>query len=328
MYQPTGKSTRVHQSENGWAYEYCNWEERDPNTRIMAPAGGYFKGLGIDVKFQNGPIPPGQVANGGFVEDLLYCVKYRMEHYQGLDGDSEGAFACYENAMILKSVNDALTWCKKRTDSRKKQGVEGTLMQHESDESEPVERVGSPAPRGGPKGPDDSQLAENRELARKLWGENPPDAAHPPLPDNSAVISDEDAPSGLPLPIYRNPADQRVDSENLPIARVFVTNADGERMEIPAQQETIVPAAAKTDDPAEMQRRSCDLVMNGHVDFLAQAYEAIYHQAFAAYMVQADLRDDYSFTEKTLGADRCATYVAGRSMGAMFDWDSIGELTG
>ena len=82
-----------------------------------------------------------------------------------------------------------------------------------------------------------------------------------------------------------------------------------------------------TNEPDEMQRRACDLTMNGHVDWLAQAYEAIYHQAYKAYMKQAESRGR-SFTEMNKGADRCATYIAGRSMGAMFDWNSIGTLTG
>lgn len=86
-----------------------------------------------------------------------------------------------------------------------------------------------------------------------------------------------------------------------------------------------------TNEPDEMQRRACDLTMNGHVEWLAQAYANLYYAAFWEFVCENRKKkddDQLIFTDESKGADRCATYIAGRSMGAMFDWNNIGTLTG
>ena len=87
------------------------------------PAGGWARGTGIDIKFQNGPLGRGadrSAPNGAFIEDLLQIVVYRLQYYQG------SKFACRENALALTKVQEALHWLNHRTADRERRGVEGT----------------------------------------------------------------------------------------------------------------------------------------------------------------------------------------------------------
>lgn len=90
------------------------------------PAGGFVKGVGIDINFQNGPlgrdgerIPP----NGAFVEDLIEVVIQRIEHYQSA---ASGKFRCRENAIAITKLEEAGLWLDKRTRDRESRQVEGT----------------------------------------------------------------------------------------------------------------------------------------------------------------------------------------------------------
>ena len=97
------------------------------------PAGGFVKGVGIDINWQNGPLGTGETRhepNGAFVEGVLKGLIERMNYYQGYDKikerDARGKFWCKENEMALNHLIEALMWLNKRTKDREDRGVEGT----------------------------------------------------------------------------------------------------------------------------------------------------------------------------------------------------------
>lgn len=86
------------------------------------PAGGYVKGTGIDIKWQDGPLGRGadrKEPNGAFVEGVLGAVVARIMYYQT-------KFPCRENALALTKIEEALLWLNKRTQDREAREVEGT----------------------------------------------------------------------------------------------------------------------------------------------------------------------------------------------------------
>lgn len=90
------------------------------------PAGGYTHGLGIEIKWQNGPLGRGTeriAPNGAFVEGVIAAAIDRIEHYQTA---SEGRFKCRENALAITKLEEALMWLNKRTMDREARAVEGT----------------------------------------------------------------------------------------------------------------------------------------------------------------------------------------------------------
>lgn len=74
---------------------------------------------GLDVYFQNGPIPEEGV-NGVTQEVLLAIVVDRLRCFQ------TGPFACKENACALTHIEEAMHWLQQRTIARMRRGVEGT----------------------------------------------------------------------------------------------------------------------------------------------------------------------------------------------------------
>ncbi|MGH3283058.1 MAG: hypothetical protein ACRDNW_28560 [Trebonia sp.] len=87
------------------------------------PAGGFSRGSGIDIRWQNGPLGRGanrQEPNGAFVEGVIQAARGRLQHYQ------LGKFACRENALALTKLEEALHWLNHRTADREDRGVEGT----------------------------------------------------------------------------------------------------------------------------------------------------------------------------------------------------------
>lgn len=86
---------------------------------------------GINLKFQLGVVPS-VGPNGVTLEALLAVCQHRLEHFQA------GQFACAENAEALHHIQRALAALHRRTDNRIEQGIEGTNLQHRSDESTPV----------------------------------------------------------------------------------------------------------------------------------------------------------------------------------------------
>lgn len=91
------------------------------------PGGGFFRGLGISIEWQNGPRKSeigGELMqpNGAFVEDAILAAKQRLEFFQNA---SFGKFACRENALAITKLDEALHWLDHRTKDRKERGVEG-----------------------------------------------------------------------------------------------------------------------------------------------------------------------------------------------------------
>lgn len=87
------------------------------------PAGGHAKGVGIDIRWQNGPLGRDEdriAPNGAFVEHVMEIAKARLEHYQ------DSPFECEENQIAIDHLRDALRALNGRTARREKAGVEGT----------------------------------------------------------------------------------------------------------------------------------------------------------------------------------------------------------
>lgn len=95
------------------------------NDENGMPAGGYVRGKGIDIDWQNGPLVHPETGerleqSGAFVEDVLRAVIQRVEYYQSTQ------FACRENALAITKMQEALHWFQHRTADREERGVEGT----------------------------------------------------------------------------------------------------------------------------------------------------------------------------------------------------------
>lgn len=92
------------------------------------PAGGFARGTGIEIEWQNGPLAwvQGDTAggrlepNGAFVEGVIAAALGRLEYYQSTP------FRCRENALAITKLEEALLWLGKRTADRIARGVEGT----------------------------------------------------------------------------------------------------------------------------------------------------------------------------------------------------------
>lgn len=101
--------------------DFQNFEDDNGN-----PAGGYAKGLGFEIYYQNGPLAVDGVRvepNGAFVETVLLALIKRLNYYQAVSG---GKFACRENALAITRLEEGLHWLKERTRDRERRGVEGT----------------------------------------------------------------------------------------------------------------------------------------------------------------------------------------------------------
>ena len=96
---------------------------RHENDADGNPAGGHTTGVGIDVRWQDGPLGRGadrREPNGAFVEGVIAAAVDRLEYYQ------RSRFACRENALALTKLQEALHWCEHRTREREAREVEGT----------------------------------------------------------------------------------------------------------------------------------------------------------------------------------------------------------
>lgn len=90
------------------------------------PAGGIVTGVGLEIRWQNGPLGRGVVRkepNGAFVETVLAAAKQRLEFYQAV---SDGKFKCPENNVAIGFLNGALEALSLRTKDRVAREVEGT----------------------------------------------------------------------------------------------------------------------------------------------------------------------------------------------------------
>lgn len=87
------------------------------------PAGGYVRGTGLEIEWQNGPLGRGDdrlAPSGAFVETVIAAAKQRIEYYQA------SQFACRENALAITKLDEALHWLNSRTSRRESSGTEGT----------------------------------------------------------------------------------------------------------------------------------------------------------------------------------------------------------
>ena len=90
------------------------------------PAGGYARGTGMAIEWQNGPLGRGaerQEPTGAFVETVLAAVRQRIEFYQTAQNKK---FACRENAIAITKIEEAMMWLDSRTKAREVRQVEGT----------------------------------------------------------------------------------------------------------------------------------------------------------------------------------------------------------
>ena len=97
------------------------------------PGGGQTYGRGFCIAWQRGPlknieptvrsdtIPKKSQPNGAFVEEIIEAAIDRLEFYQ------EGKFKHPENEHAICMLKSAIDALNRRTRSRKKRGVEGTL---------------------------------------------------------------------------------------------------------------------------------------------------------------------------------------------------------
>lgn len=90
------------------------------------PAGGFVRGTGIRIDWQNGPLgrgPDRKPPNGAFVEDVIAAALQRLEFYQEANGQ---AFSCKENALAIAHLHAALRELDSRTQRREADQTEGT----------------------------------------------------------------------------------------------------------------------------------------------------------------------------------------------------------
>ena len=89
------------------------------------PSGGETAGIGIAIKWQNGPLGRGETRkepNGAFVENVIQAAIGRLQFYQAAMG---GKFACRANDHAITKLEEALMWLEKRTADREAREVEG-----------------------------------------------------------------------------------------------------------------------------------------------------------------------------------------------------------
>ncbi len=92
-------------------YQVCGFTGENPLIHKIPPA--------LNIIFQNGPITENGV-NGITQEILLEICADRLRSFQS------GPFACRENAIALKKIEEAQMWLQKRTRDRMARNVEGT----------------------------------------------------------------------------------------------------------------------------------------------------------------------------------------------------------
>ena len=97
--------------------------ESHATDTIGNPTGGTTTGLGISVKWQDGPLGRGDerhLPNGAFVEGVIAAALGRLYFYQ------TSKFKCRENALAITKLEEAIHWLDHRTQERDGRGVEGT----------------------------------------------------------------------------------------------------------------------------------------------------------------------------------------------------------
>jgi len=81
--------------------------------------GGYTTGIGLDIRWQDGPLVNGK-ANGATLEDVIGACMDRLDVFQN-NNHSKNLF----NAQALVYLENALSTLHERTKDRALRGVEG-----------------------------------------------------------------------------------------------------------------------------------------------------------------------------------------------------------
>ena len=92
------------------------------------PAGGETMGVGINIRWQDGPLgrgPDRLAPNGAFVEGVIAAALGRLWFYQK---EMDGRFSCRENSIAIMKLEEALHWLNARTADREARDVEGTQV--------------------------------------------------------------------------------------------------------------------------------------------------------------------------------------------------------
>lgn len=89
---------------------------------LNSPALHHFYGLGLELHFQDGPMPE-QGRNGTTNEEVIQLLVDRLESLQKMQ---DGRYACRENSLAITHLQEALHWLEHRTRARQRRGVEGT----------------------------------------------------------------------------------------------------------------------------------------------------------------------------------------------------------
>ena len=101
----------------------------DPRKRVITKTvhdrdgrvtGGFARGIGIQIDWQNGPLEEGQLPNGAFVEGVLQTVLDRLLAYQETD------LSCRENALAITKFQERMHWLEERRRARRGRGVQDT----------------------------------------------------------------------------------------------------------------------------------------------------------------------------------------------------------
>lgn len=90
-----------------------------------APDGGDYESLGLNIRWQRGPLkPPGETEmmppNGAFVETVIEAASRRLKFYQTT------RFNCAENEDAIEHLEAALTILRERIARREAAGKLGT----------------------------------------------------------------------------------------------------------------------------------------------------------------------------------------------------------
>lgn len=96
----------------------------DPKTGVGT--GGYTKGRGIYIAWQDGPRGTGEdrvEPNGATLEDVILAVRHRLEF---LNKAGKGRMECEENRIALANLQNCLKAMNDRTRNRVTREVEGT----------------------------------------------------------------------------------------------------------------------------------------------------------------------------------------------------------
>ena len=104
------------------SYETAHFEEKLTGM----PSGGFAKAIGVDIKFQPGPLQINGIRKepeGAFVETIIAIVIDRLQYYQNI---ANKRFRCRENSLAITHLQEALHWLEHRTQDRENRGVEGT----------------------------------------------------------------------------------------------------------------------------------------------------------------------------------------------------------